>query len=330
MKQFLMPIVSFILVTFLMTAQQSSYANSLERQFPSLISDNLFLYSSAVLSFDTEAFLNTLPGPLKDYTEELDDKVWSAAEIIDYQAMRYGISPQLILVLLEAQNRLLSDANAEIPKLPFSNRTDRSEIAFYNYVGLNTNLLLNAFYSQPPPVGERSLLFSDGELIGIPSTTNAGTYAVQMTLATNLTRSVWEQWIMGEEPLFVQQYTQWFGDPLNDFDAIESLSTLPQGYILPFTIGETWFFTGGPHHYFGIAHCAEGATRDECPPGPWSSIDIAPPEQITCPDGSYPANRWIVAAKSGEVIESSQALVVIDHNDGWRTYYSHIATSTLR
>jgi hypothetical protein len=92
-------------------------------------------------------------------------------------------------------------------------------------------------------------------------------------------------------------------------------SDLPNDYQLPFPQGETWYFTGGPHNY------------NESPARPWSSIDIAPPEVIKCPGGQTPLNRWVVAAKAGTVVESSQGLIAIDHGDGWRSYYSHVATA---
>jgi hypothetical protein len=315
-------IISIVLLLNGSTVYQS-YADSTEDQYQILISDNVFLHSASVLSFDIQAFLNTMPGPLKNYSEEINDRSWSAMEIIDYNAFNYGVNPQLILVLLESQNALLTDPNASVPKTLHPD-LQLHQPSFYSYVKQNTESLFEAYYGRL--YGEHSglIVFSGGEPVTLPGDINAGTYAVLVTLAAYVPQSEWNKWTMGEDPLFIQKYTQWFGDPHHGFDLAGTQSPLPTGYILPFDLGSTWYLTSGPHNYIGgVVGCTSGSG---CP-RPWSSIDIAPPEVIECPGGGYPPDRWIVAAKGGTVIDSSQARVVIDHGDGWRTYYSHVATN---
>ncbi|MBT7080165.1 MAG: peptidoglycan DD-metalloendopeptidase family protein, partial [Chloroflexi bacterium] len=103
---------------------------------------------------------------------------------------------------------------------------------------------------------------------------------------------------------------------------------LPGGFNLPFPVGSTWYYTGGPHNYNGgTPGCISGSG---CPRF-WSSVDIAPPEVTSCSPGSTSYNsRWIVATRGGTVITSQTALVVIDHGDGWRTYYSHVSSTDRR
>src|SRR5437763_15968051 len=55
---------------------------------------------------DVQAFLDAQPGPLKSYRE--GDR--TAAELIQAADTYYGISPRILLALLEATGRLLSDA----------------------------------------------------------------------------------------------------------------------------------------------------------------------------------------------------------------------------
>ena len=291
-----------------------------------LISDSLFLYSPGVLDFDVQAFLDTQPGPLAGYVEEIDGGSWSAAESIQHNGMFFGINPQLILVLLEAQSNILTDAEISVP---VKNGLDGQE-TFYSHVRWIAEQVLIAYdagrYQDQASAGQ--IKFQDGGFITVSKTLNPGTYAVQATLAQVLPRQEWSYWVLSPEPFFVERFSQWFGDPRTDLEQTKGLTaSIPAGYILPFTPGETWYYSGGPHNYAGGT---PGCTFGSGCPRPWPAIDIAPSESIGCPGGFYPANRWIVAAKGGNVIYSGQALVVIDHGDGWRTYYSHVSSADRR
>ncbi len=304
-------------------AQQNLPFGVAESQYPDLIPEGLCLYSSAVLSFDTQAFLDVLPGPLKSYSEEIDGRNWSAAETIRYNAMRYGINPQVILMIVEAQARLLRNPDVRVPMIPLTESNRQEGASFYGYVALISEYLFTSYYTARDDENAQLKVSVGEEIFTVPTTVNNCTIALYQTLAKVLSKNEWEVWAIGEEPVFEQQYSRWFGEVSSSYQDVEIPSALPEGHILPFTVGETWYYTSGPHNYVGgTVNCVSGL---ECP-RPWSAIDIAPPEMISCPGGTYPSNRWIVASEAGTVIESSQALVVIDHNDGWRTYYSHIAT----
>lgn len=291
-----------------------------------LISDSLFLYSPSVLGFDIQAFLDTQPGPLAGYVEEIDGESWSAAESIQHTAMLFGINPQLILVLLEAQGNVLT---GKANNIPVRNGLDGQK-TFYHHARWIAEQALQAYdrgqHQDIAPA--RGIEFKDGEILSVPEELNPGTYAVQATLARLIPYREWNFWVRSPQPLFVERFNHWFGDPRSDPGQANGLTaTLPSGYILPFTPGETWHYTGGPHNYAGGS---PGCTFGGGCPRPWSAIDLAPPESIACPSGFYPAHRWIVAARGGSVIYSGQALVVIDHGDGWRTYYSHVSSADRR
>ena len=289
-----------------------------------LISDSLFLYSPSVLAFDVQAFLKDQPGPLSGYVEEIDGQTWPAAESIQHNAMRFGLNPQLILTLLEAQRQAGINNDDGIPK-----RMDQhGESTFFANVGWLAEEAMRAYdthRSQPSPA---EIMFPDGQALAVPTYLNSGTYAVQATLAQLMPQEEWASWVGGPEPLFKEQFGRWFGDPRLDPDLVNRPAiAAPSGYKLPFTAGETWHYTGGPHYYSGgVPGCIAGSSCLR----PWSAVDIAPPESIACPGGAYPAYRWVVAAKGGSIIYSGQALVIIDHGDGWRTYYSHVSAADRR
>jgi hypothetical protein len=283
-----------------------------------LISNDLFLYSQTVVDFDTQAFLDGQNSPLKDYAEQIDGERWSAADSIEYLAALNGLNPQVILVMLEAQAGLLTRASAGI-----------SDEGFYIQVKELAEALVVPYYARRD-TGIAALTLKSGQARQVSETLNAGSYAVMAALAQTLPAAQWKQWVTSSSPLFKQTFTAYFGDSLLTADPAASepgAAVVPTGFSLPFPVGETWYYTSGPHSYNGgVVGCTSGSG---CP-RPWSSIDLAPPESIACPGGAFPANRWIVAPWGGKVVKSQKALVVIDHQNGWMTYYSHVATTDRR
>jgi len=79
---------------------------------------------------------------------------------------------------------------------------------------------------------------------------------------------------------------------------------------LPWTDGDTWRMTGGPHSY-------DGRKRS-----PWSSIDFAGPK----PGVSYKVR----AAGPGVVVRPCSNLVQVRHSGGWATSYYHLSYIAVR
>jgi hypothetical protein len=310
------------------STSRPSKAVSGEHIYGMLLSDSLFLYAPSVLDFDVQTFFGTHPGPLARYVELIDGQLWTAADSVQHNSMSFGVNPQLLLTLMEAQNQVLTDRAATIPQKRDPAAATPAPATFFNHVKWMAQQALLAYDNHRYGASDSQLVFMTGETFFSPEAPNSGTYAVQTILARSMSHRQWREWVQGPRPLFVEQFTHWFGDPLEDNDPMTATTAAtPTGYILPFPIGETWYYTGGPHYYGGGT---PGCTVGVYCPRPWSALDIAQPELTGCPDGSYPAHRWIVAAKSGNIIQSSQALIVIDHGDGWRTYYSHISSADKR
>ena len=84
---------------------------------------------------------------------------------------------------------------------------------------------------------------------------------------------------------------------------------------LPWTNGETWYYSGGPHGGWGSG-------------SGWAAIDFVP-DQIDI--GCQTSDQWVTAISSGTVIRSQNGEVVVDlDNDGheqtgWTILYMHVA-----
>jgi hypothetical protein len=116
---------------------------------------------------------------------------------------------------------------------------------------------------------------------------------------------------------FLATYHQLFGDPARY--AIEPLipadTTCPP-LALPWSQGELWFLTGGPHGGWG-----DGSA--------WSALDFVPDEGYL---GCQAADSWATAAAPGLVIYSQDGEVLIDLDEdgreetGWVLFYLHVAS----
>jgi hypothetical protein len=79
-----------------------------------IIPDSLFINGPAQIGFDTSAFVNQQPGWLKNYSDWAAGENRTGAEIIDYVALNYSVSPRLLLADLEYQSHALSEP--DMPK----------------------------------------------------------------------------------------------------------------------------------------------------------------------------------------------------------------------
>lgn len=88
---------------------------------------------------------------------------------------------------------------------------------------------------------------------------------------------------------------------------------------LPWSSGQTWFYSSGPHCDAMGAHCRTGAVR--------YAVDFMPAGH-GC-NSTREQSGWVTAAAAGVVRESGSSLVEIDHGGGFRTGYYHLRSSTI-
>jgi LysM repeat protein len=124
-----------------------------------IMPDSLFIDGPSVNGFNTEAFVSSQPGWLKDYREDIGDTNHSAAEIIDIVATNFSISPRALLVLLEYQTGALSQPGPP-PAGYLLGYVDENAQGLYRQLVYSANIL-NAGYYGWRTGGLTQLVFSD-------------------------------------------------------------------------------------------------------------------------------------------------------------------------
>ncbi len=280
-----------------------------------IIPDSLFVNGPSAIGFDTAAFVSSHPGWLKDYRAYAVDASRSGAELVDMVAIDYSISPRVLLTLLEYQTGALSQPVQPTGDYALGN-------VDYNYAGLYLQLIwaanmLNVGYYGWRTGNLTEFQHPDGTIERPDPWQTAATVAFQYYFSLNSPLFQYTR-ATGPDGL-VRIYRTLFGDPwATNADLPHIPVSLQQPDLgFPFTDGETWSLTGGPHAGWGTAELK-----------PWSALDFAPPVK-----GCNPSNNPVVAMADGVVVRSESGVVMEDldgdgnERTGWDILYLHIATA---
>ena len=279
-----------------------------------IVPDSLFINGPAQVGFDTSGFVAQHPGWLKDYMEYAFDGNRSGAQIIDYVALNYSVSPRLLLALLEYQDGALSLAT-----LPEESRQYPLGYHNYQYQGMYmqlvwaANLLNNAYYEWR---NAELVEFEhpDGKIERFDPWQNAASVAIQYYFSRLVDGDAYA--IAISQDGLAQSYKTLFGDPWQAVSAHIPGSLTQPNFTLPFLPGLTWAYTGGPHTGFGVGQ-------------PLAAIDFAPGASSS---GCVPTDKFVTAVAPGTIVRSDAAAVVLDldgdgdERTGWTVFYFHIET----
>jgi LasA protease len=282
-----------------------------------LIPDSELVNSPAYASFDVNAFVNQYgSGYLAAYRDRVEGDYLTGAQIIQLVAERYSIGPRVLLALLEFESGwvtkgLLTDNQI---KYPMGN-VDPSRTGLFYQASWAANRLNEGYYGRL--TGQLAAYrFKGNTRARIASNINPGTAGIQNALALLASWDEWQNQVGANG--WIATYRSLFGNPFNY--AIEPLTPkdLKQPTLrLPFSDGEMWYYTGGPHSGWGDLSA-------------WAAVDFSPRDML----GSCNASRmWTTAVASGKVIRSEHGRVILSlsGNDfpgtGWTLMYLHMATA---
>ncbi len=287
-----------------------------ERLFP----DSELVLSPSSVGFDVHGYVQRAGGYLAGYEQYLPSPGQiSGAEVVQFVARNYAISPRVLLALLEYQARWVmgTPPSTAAEAFPLGHRQAPAG-DLYRQLRWAAEQLAEGYYGWRE--GRLTYLtFADGEMLFLAPSLNAGTVALMYYFAALYPRAQWEQVLNPSAPeSFLALYHDMFGDPWQRARLVEPLypPDLQQPeMVLPFSRNAPWFLTSGPHGAYGNK-------------GAWAALDFAPLGGVGC----RPSYYWVLAAAPGLVVRSEKGIVVLDldgdgHEEtGWVLFYLHIAT----
>ncbi len=280
-----------------------------------LIPDSELVYGPAFAAFDVAEATAGYPGWFNQYAEQVDGRWRSSAEIVQLIAQRYSVGPRLLLALLELRSGWLTNPDPPPQARLYPLGYDRPGWeGLFAQLSWAADALNDGFYGWRR--GDLwTVRLADGEYVRLATSLNAGTVGLQEALRAGVDYAGWTALLAPDG--FLAVYRALFGDPFAY--AVEPLlpPDLTQPPLaLPWSEGETWYYTGGPHGGWG-----EGSAR--------AAVDFIPPGEGV---GCYPSAAWVTAAAPGLVVRSENGEVVVDldgdgfEGTGWSLLYMHVGS----
>ncbi|MGQ9503025.1 MAG: LysM peptidoglycan-binding domain-containing protein [Anaerolineae bacterium] len=280
-----------------------------------LLPDSEVVYSPAYRDFDIAGFVKEQGGYLARYTERVNGRVRTGAEVVQLVAQTFSVGPRVLLALLEYQSKWVTGEPDSQVTLNFPlSHGHGGQSGLYFQLGWAANRINEGYYTYKRE-GTFAFRLLDRKRVLAAQGLNAGTVGIQNVLAPI---NGWEDWQKAVDRTgFLRTYEILFGDPHRY--AIEPL--IPAGLeqpalYLPWPEGHTWYLSGGPHGawFSGSA---------------WAALDFAPPDVV---GHCAISQEWATAAASGLVVRSEDGQVLIDLDEdgyeqtGWVLFYLHIAS----
>jgi LasA protease len=275
-----------------------------------IIPDSHFINGPSATEFDSQAFVDSQPGWLRNYRDYAGGKQRTGAGLVDLVATNFSVSPRLLLALLEYQSGALSQPSMN-PDITYPLGYERRGYgSVYLQLVWAANQLNNGYYAwRNGKLTEFDL--SNGTIFRPDPWQNAASVSLQLYFNEVLPSSQFDLAISPEG--LAHTYASLFGDPWpNDVAHLEGSLTQPE-FRLPFSSGEVWALTGGPHTGWGQGE-------------PWAAMDFAPGEG----EGCFGSKLWVTSIADGTVVRTDIGTVVLDldgdgdERTGWVIFYLHV------
>lgn len=284
---------------------------------PAIFPDSEIINSPTALDFDIEDFIASRDGYLNSYSEEVYDFRLTGVQIIEQVSRESSVNPRLLLAFLEYRAGWVTGPLEDPADLnyPLGFQVSDRRGLYQELVMAATHLNIGYYGWR---TGELTLLkYSDGNTSSIEPWLNPGSVAVQNLFAKFYKPRAWREALYGEDN-FLSFYEELLGDPWQRAakyaSGLTPDLTQPE-FELPFSPGERWSLTGGPHPSWNTG-------------SPRGAVDFAP---VTGEPACITSRAWVTASSDGVIVRSENNVVALDldgdgnEQTGWVIIYLHIA-----
>jgi hypothetical protein len=247
-------------------------------------------------------------GIVAAHVEPVDGAMLTGADIVRRIALEYSVGPRLLLALVEAQSGWVSgEVRPGMADYP-AGLVDASRAGLWWQLSWLADQLNQGYYDWTTR-GTRVLSFADGTAWSGHPELNPASFAVQRVLAGQTD----PRGLPAAMAAFTAAYDRLYGDPWS-----RAVPLPPPAFPtlqLPWSDGEAWWFTGGPHGGW-----VDGSA--------WSAVDFVPPDAA---GGCFTSAHWITAAAAGVAIHGGDGVLYLDlDGDGQRAtgpvlFHLHVA-----
>lgn len=270
----------------LLTGLLAAHAVVATAREPQLQSQDLVYGYDEMFEFDTARWLREHAPHLQDH-----------AEVISHWAGFSGISPRVLLALMQAQSGVLDAApSAAALERPFGTLVPAT--GFDAQVRETAQSLRDALYDGADPGTRGPVRLSTGNPLQVLAASNAG-------VATAGAASINEQ--------FQSTYRTLFGGPRTA--TIDRHLATPQAVVPPRDLLEFPYPRNARWHVGG-AHTNSGSGSF-----PMSSLDMS----VGGWWGSDQSRNWVSASAAGRFVRHSSCMAEVVHAGGWSTTYYHMS-----
>ncbi len=281
-----------------------------------LIPDSELVRSPSSISFNLAAFVNSTPGYLRIYHEEISENVvLSGTEIIAKVSHEFSVHPRILLAWLEYQGNWITNPHPTETQIKYPAGLINSNYrGLYRQMAWAANSLSQGYYLWRIN-GVTAWILPDNSIIPPDPQINAGTAGIQQICAQLFDQPEWRQAVSTTG--FIQTYRYLFGESFDyAYEPLIPKHLSQPAMQLPFEKNADWSFTGGPHYAWGSGSA-------------WAALDFAPSRSVA---GCVQSDVWVTAVSGGYITYSENGLVIQDlygdHHDetGWSVIYLHIET----
>lgn len=275
-----------------------------------LMPDSETVFSPAYVGFDVEEYVRGQNGFLAGYSERVNGKPLSGAEIVEHLARQFSVGPRVLLALLEYYSGWVTQPQPTAARpLGVGNPYADSLYRQMSWIAA----MVNQGYYNYKRSGVTTVKFHGGGRALIPTGMNAGTVGIMNALAVNSDWDTWQSEIGADG--FSKTYRNLFGDPFaREISPIVPVTLVQPLMELPWKPGDTFYYTGGPHEGYGTGSAL-------------AAIDFGPPDVL---GSCYYSDVPLTAVAAGRIFLGSKGETYLDLDadgnlqTGWVVLYLHM------